>query len=186
MFVIAGLGNPGLKYAKTRHNAGFCVIDQLADRYGIRMDAEKWNGICGTGMIEGQKVLLVKPLTYMNLSGDCISQIVNFYKIDVTEELLVISDDITLAPGRIRVRRKGSAGGHNGLKDIIAKIGSDQFMRVRVGVGEKPDGWDLADHVLGRFEKEDAKKVEEAFEHAADAIALMICGEMDQAMNRFN
>ncbi len=186
MMIIAGLGNPGVKYAKTRHNVGFCVIDLLADRYHIQMNETGWNGNYGIGRIEGEKVILVKPLTFMNLSGDCIGQMVRYYKVDPTKELLVVSDDISLAPGRIRIRRKGSAGGHNGLKDIIAKVGTDQFMRVKIGVGEKPEGWDLADHVLGRFDSEDAVKVEEAFEHAVAAIPLMVTGKIEQAMNQFN
>ena len=151
MFVIAGLGNPDKKYENTRHNIGFDVIDALADKYGIRVKDRKHNALCGTGVIEGRKVLLVKPLTFMNLSGESIGEIIRFYKLDPEEDMLVVFDDISLAPGNIRIRKKGSAGGHNGIKNIIAHLGTQNFMRIKVGVGEKPKGWDLADYVLGHF-----------------------------------
>ena len=154
MYLIVGLGNPTAKYEKTRHNAGFDVIDAIADKYGIELNLRKGKAFCGTGYIEGQKVMLAKPQTYMNLSGDSVSALVNFYKLDPMEDLIVVFDDISLAPGNLRIRKKGSAGGHNGIKDIIAKTGTDQFARVKVGVGEKPAGWDLADHVLGRFSRQ--------------------------------
>lgn len=159
MYLIVGLGNPTAKYAKTRHNAGFDVIDAIADKYGIELNLRKGNAFCGTGYIEGQKIMLAKPQTFMNLSGDSVSALVNFYKLDPTQELIVVFDDISLAPGNLRIRKKGSAGGHNGIKDIIAKTGTDQFERVKVGVGEKPAGWDLADHVLGRFPRRIGKNL---------------------------
>ena len=186
MFLIAGLGNPTAKYEKTRHNAGFDVIDALADKYNIDLNMKKGNALCGTGYIEGQKVMLAKPQTYMNLSGDSVSALVNFYKLNPTEELIVVFDDISLAPGNLRIRKKGSAGGHNGIKDIIAKTGTDQFERVKVGVGEKPAGWDLADHVLGRFSPEDREKFEDAVKDAVDAVSLMVQGCTDEAMNQYN
>lgn len=186
MFLIAGLGNPTAKYAKTRHNAGFDVIDAIADKYGIDMNLKKGNAFCGMGYIEGQKVMLAKPQTFMNLSGDSVSELVNFYKLDPTRELIVVFDDISLAPGNLRIRKKGSAGGHNGIKDIIAKTGTDQFERVKVGVGEKPAGWDLADHVLGRFSPEDREKFEDAVKDAVDAVSLMVQDRTDEAMNRYN
>ncbi len=186
MFLIAGLGNPTAKYEKTRHNAGFDVIDALADKYNIDLNMKKGNALCGTGYIEGQKVMLAKPQTYMNLSGDSVSALVNFYKLNPTEELIVVFDDISLAPGNLRIRKKGSAGGHNGIKDIIAKTGTDQFERVKVGVGEKPAGWDLADHVLGRFSPEDREKFEDAVKDAVDAVSLMVQGCIDEAMNQYN
>ncbi len=186
MFLIAGLGNPTAKYAKTRHNAGFDVIDAIADKYGIDMNLKKGNAICGTGYIEGQKVMLAKPQTFMNLSGDSVSALVNFYKLDPTQELIVVFDDISLAPGNLRIRKKGSAGGHNGIKDIIAKTGTDQFERVKVGVGEKPAGWNLADHVLGRFSPEDREKFEDAVKDAVDAVSLMVQDRTDEAMNQYN
>lgn len=186
MFLIAGLGNPERKYEGTRHNIGFDVIDALADRYNIIMNEGKHKALCGSGMIEGVKVILAKPLTYMNLSGDSIAEIVNFYKLDPEEEMLVIFDDISLAPGNIRVRKKGSAGGHNGIKSIISRIGTQNFMRIKVGVGEKAEGWDLADHVLSRFAEEDRAQVELAIRDAVDAAALMVQGEVERAMNDFN
>ena len=186
MYLIVGLGNPTAKYAKTRHNAGFDVIDAIADKYGIELNLRKGNAFCGTGYIEGQKIMLAKPQTFMNLSGDSVSALVNFYKLDPTQELIVVFDDISLAPGNLRIRKKGSAGGHNGIKDIIAKTGTDQFERVKVGVGEKPAGWDLADHVLGRLSPEDREKFEDAVKDAVDAVSLMVQDRTDEAMNLYN
>ena len=160
MYVIVGLGNPDKKYEHTRHNIGFDVIDALADKYNISVTDKKHKALCGSGVIEGMKVLLVKPQTYMNLSGESVAEVMNFYKLDPDEEMIVIFDDISLEPGRIRIRKKGSAGGHNGIKSIIAMTGTQGFSRIKVGVGEKPQGWDLADHVLGRFSSEDRAKVE--------------------------
>lgn len=186
MFLIVGLGNPEKKYDKTRHNIGFDTIDALADKYNISMNEKKHKALCGTGVIDGVKVLLAKPQTYMNLSGDSVAEIVNFYKIDPEEEMIVIFDDISLAPGNIRVRKKGSAGGHNGIKSIIARTGTQNFMRIKVGVGEKPAGWDLADHVLGPFSREDRALVEDAIKDAEAAAVLMMQGQVDKAMNDFN
>lgn len=186
MFLIVGLGNPEKKYDKTRHNIGFDTIDALADKYNISMNEKKHKALCGTGVIDGVKVLLAKPQTYMNLSGDSVAEIVNFYKIDPEEEMIVIFDDISLAPGNIRVRKKGSAGGHNGIKSIIARTGTQNFMRIKVGVGEKPAGWDLADHVLGHFSREDRALVEDAIKDAEAAAVLMMQGQVEKAMNDFN
>ena len=186
MFLIVGLGNPEKKYDKTRHNIGFDTIDALADKYNISMNEKKHKALCGTGVIDGVKVLLAKPQTYMNLSGDSVAEIVNFYTIDPEEEMIVIFDDISLAPGNIRVRKKGSAGGHNGIKSIIARTGTQNFMRIKVGVGEKPAGWDLADHVLGHFSREDRALVEDAIKDAEAAAVLMMQGQVDKAMNDFN
>lgn len=186
MFLIVGLGNPDKKYEKTRHNIGFDTIDALAEQYHITMNDHKHKALCGTGVIEGVKVLLAKPLTYMNLSGDSVAEIVNFYKLDPESEMIVIFDDISLAPGNIRVRKKGSAGGHNGIKSIIARCGTQNFMRIKVGVGEKPQGWDLADHVLGRFSTENRVLVEDAIRDACSAAVLMMQGDVDAAMNHFN
>ena len=186
MFVIVGLGNPEKKYEGTRHNIGFAVIDALADKYNISIKDKKHKALCGTGVIEGVKVMLVKPLTYMNLSGDSVADVMNFYKLDPEEDMLVVYDDISLAPGNIRVRKKGSAGGHNGIKSIIARCGTQNFMRVKVGVGEKPEGWDLADYVLGHFSDEDSRLVREAVDDAIGAIVMMSRGDVDQAMNNYN
>ena len=186
MYVIAGLGNPDKRYEKTRHNVGFDVIDAIAKKYNIGLTEKKHKAICGSGYIAGQKVLLAKPQTYMNLSGESIQAILNFYKLDAQQQLLVIYDDISLAPGRIRVRAKGSAGGHNGIKNIIAMTGTQNFARIKVGVGEKPQGWDLADYVLGHFSGEGRALVEDAFADAIEATELILADDLPGAMNRFN
>ena len=158
-FIIVGLGNPGRKYDGSRHNAGFDVIDELVDRYHIGGPERFGKSMIGKGRIGDRKVILVKPMTYMNLSGEAVQEIVHYFKADPSEDLLVISDDIDLEAGRLRIRKKGSAGGHNGLKNIVQHLGTEAFARIRVGVGAKPDpDYDLADYVLGHFsgeEKED-------------------------------
>ena len=186
MYIIAGLGNPTAQYEKTRHNVGFDALDVIAQKNNISIDNLKFNALSGSGMINGQKVLLVKPLTYMNLSGEAIRDYVHFYKINPEEELLVIYDDISLNPGKLRLRKKGSAGGHNGIKNIIAHLGTEKFKRIKIGVGSKPEGWDLKDFVLGRFSKEDRELIKEGFECAAEAVAMITAGEIDQAMNKYN
>lgn len=186
MFIIAGLGNPTSQYEGTRHNIGFDVMDALAEKYNISISEKKHKALCGKGVIEGEKVLLVKPQTYMNLSGESVAEILNYYKLDAEEDFLVVFDDISLAPGNIRIRKKGSAGGHNGIKNIIAMTGTQNFKRIKVGVGEKPKGWDLADYVLGRFSDEDRKKVNDAIEDAIGAVSMILRGETDQAMNCYN
>lgn len=186
MFVIVGLGNPGKKYENTRHNVGFMAIDALAEKYGISMSEKKHKALCGTGVIEGVKVMLVKPQTYMNLSGESVGEVLNFFKLDPEEEMMVIYDDISLAPGNIRIRTKGSAGGHNGIKSLIAHAGTQVFMRIKVGVGEKPSGWDLADYVLGHFSEEDQVKLKETMPDIISATVLMAQGDVAKAMNDFN
>lgn len=186
MYIIVGLGNPGKQYEHTRHNVGFDTIDVLAERYHISVDAKKHKALYGKGLIEGNKVILAKPQTYMNLSGESVRELIDFYKIDETEELIVIYDDISLDPGQLRLRAKGSAGGHNGIKNIIAHLGGQEFKRVKVGVGEKPKGYDLADYVLSRFPKEERKKVDAALERAADAAVKIITDDMAAAMNEYN
>lgn len=186
MFVIVGLGNPTAQYEGTRHNAGFDVIDVLAAKYNISVDARKCRAFCGKGVIAGQKVLLVKPQTYMNLSGESVGGIVNYYKIDPESDLLVIYDDISLDVGQLRIRKKGSAGGHNGIKSIIAHLGTTVFPRIKVGVGEKPKNYDLADYVLGHFSKQERELMEEGYEHASDAVEQIVQGEIEAAMNVFN
>ncbi|MCI9161761.1 MAG: aminoacyl-tRNA hydrolase [Lachnospiraceae bacterium] len=185
MYIIAGLGNPTKEYDKTRHNVGFAVIDQLADRYGIDVSERKHRAFCGKGVIEGQKVLLVKPQTFMNLSGESLRSAMDYYKA-LPEELIVIYDDISLPPGQLRIRLKGSAGGHNGIKNIIAHLGTQEFPRIKVGVGEKPPRMDLKDYVLSRFSKGEQELMEEAFREAAQAVAMMISDGADRAMNHFN
>ncbi len=186
MFLIVGLGNPGKEYRNTRHNIGFDVIDRLAEAEGIDVLEKKHKALIGKGFVAGQKCVLAKPLTYMNLSGESVRAMADYYKIDESSELIVISDDISLDVGQIRVRKKGSAGGHNGLKSIIAHLGHDGFMRVKMGVGEKPRGWDLADYVLGHFSGPERELLDDACERAAEAVRMMTAGEADAAMNRFN
>ncbi len=186
MFVIAGLGNPTSQYEGTRHNVGFDVIDVLADQYNISVTERKSRALCGKGIIAGQKVLLVKPQTYMNLSGESIRAIADFYKIDIEEEFLVIFDDVSLDVGQLRIRKKGSAGGHNGIKSIISHLGTSNFMRIKVGVGEKPKEYDLADYVLGRFTKEEKEIMKEGYKCAAKAVELMVQGDVEAAMNAYN
>lgn len=186
MFLIAGLGNPGRQYEKTRHNMGFDTIDELIDRHRIPQGGIAHKAMYGKGMIAGEKVLAVKPLTYMNLSGEAIREYVNYYKMDPETELIVIYDDIDLEPGQIRIRKKGSAGGHNGIKSIIAQIGTQNFYRVKVGVGAKPKGWDLADYVLGRFSSEERELVDKAICDAADAVEMILKDGIEAAMNHYN
>ncbi|MCI8852987.1 MAG: aminoacyl-tRNA hydrolase [Lachnospiraceae bacterium] len=186
MYIIAGLGNPTKKYEHTRHNVGFDVMERIAGKYNIEMNQKKHKAVCGTGYIGGQKVLLMKPQTFMNLSGTSVREAVEFYKLDPEEALIVIYDDVNLEPGSIRIRKKGSAGGHNGIKDLIANLGTQEFSRIRVGVGGKPEDFDLVDYVLGHFGKEDRALVEEAMDQAAAAVEDMVQGNTDRAMNLYN
>ena len=186
MYLIVGLGNPGRQYEATRHNMGFDVIDKLVEEYNVPQSGVKFNAMYGKGRIEGQPVILMKPLSYMNLSGGPVRDMANYFKIDPETEMIVIYDDIDLEPGQLRIRKQGSAGGHNGLKDIIGRLGTQKFMRVKIGVGAKPKGWDLADHVLGRFSSGDRKLVDEAIEFAADAVEKIITDGPDAAMNEYN
>ena len=186
MYIIVGLGNPKKEYDNTRHNIGFDVIDALAKANRIGMTEKKHKAIIGKGIVGGQKVLLVKPQTYMNLSGESVRELVDYYKIDETAELIVISDDISLGVGQLRIRKKGSAGGHNGLKNIILHLGHDVFQRVKMGVGEKPKNYDLADYVLGHFSKEERKIMDDSVLDACRAIEMMINDDTDGAMNLYN
>ena len=186
MFIIVGLGNPTKEYEGTRHNVGFEVIDRIADKYNISVTDRKSRAFCGKGIIAGQKVLLVKPQTYMNLSGESVRGLVDYYKIDEESELLVIFDDISLDVGQLRIRKKGSAGGHNGIKNIIAHLGSNVFNRIKVGVGEKPKEYDLADYVLGHFSKAEQEVMEDGYKDAIQAVEIILQGEIDGAMNQFN
>ena len=185
MYLIAGLGNPTREYEKTRHNVGFEAIDILADKAGTTVTEKKHKALYGKGYIGGQKVILAKPQTYMNLSGESIREIADFYKIE-PEHIIILCDDINLSEGQLRIRLKGSAGGHNGLKNIISHLGTQEFPRIRIGVGEKPRGMDLADYVLGRFPKEQQAVMEEAYRDAAEAACMMIEDGADAAMNHYN
>ena len=186
MYIIVGLGNFAKEYVNTRHNIGFDVIDKLAEQENIAMLEKKHKAVIGKGVVAGQKCILAKPVTFMNLSGESVRELIDYYKVDETTELIVISDDISLAVGQLRVRKKGSAGGHNGLKNIIAHLGHDSFIRIKVGVGEKPKGWDLADYVLGHFSAQERPVMNEAALRAADAIRTIITNGADVAMNEFN
>ena len=186
MFIIAGLGNPDEKYQGTRHNVGFDVVDRLAEKYQIAVDTKKHRALIGKGVIEGQKVLLVKPQTYMTLSGEAVHEAVQFYKIPA-DHVLVIYDDVSLPVGKLRVRPTGSAGGHNGIKNIIAHLGTDVFPRVKVGVGapSHPD-YDMVDWVIGSFSAQEKKIVDEALDRALDAAECIISRGVTEAQNRFN
>lgn len=185
-WLLVCLGNPGDQYENTRHNVGFQVADAVAERHNVPIQRLKFRALTNTITVGEKKVLLMKPVTYMNLSGEAVHEAASFYKVP-PERILVVSDEVALAPGKIRVRRSGSAGGHNGLKNIIAHLGTDQFPRIRVGVGQKPHpDYDMADWVLGKFQGEDKKAVEEAVKRAAYAAECLIQEGVDKAMNRYN
>ena len=186
MYIIVGLGNPGRQYQNTRHNIGFDVIDVIAEKNHITVEERKHKALIGKGFVGGERAVLVKPQTYMNLSGESVRQVIDFYKTDEKSELIVISDDVSLDVGQIRIRKKGSAGGHNGLKNIILHLGHDEFQRVKMGVGEKPQGYDLADYVLGHFSVEERKIMEESAGRAAEAVEAMVRDGADAAMNLYN
>lgn len=186
MYIIAGLGNPDKQYENTRHNVGFDAIDALADKYNIDVSDRKHRAFCGKGIICGHKVILVKPQTYMNLSGESIRSVVDYYKTDAGSELLVLFDDISLDVGQLRIRKKGSAGGHNGIKNIIANLNTQDFARIKIGVGEKPKNMDLADYVLGHFSKTERENINNAIVQTIDAIETILDGDIDGAMNRHN
>lgn len=185
-FIIAGLGNPGEKYALTRHNAGFMAVDKLSEKYSFRIDRSRFKSLSGEVTIGKRRGLVLKPQTFMNNSGEAIREAADFYKI-TPENILIFCDDISLAPGKIRLRKKGSDGGHNGLKSIIYQLNSDAFPRIKIGVGAKPHpDYDLADWVLGTFPKEDMQLLSEAITRAVDGIELILDGEYDRAMNLLN
>ena len=184
-YIVVGLGNPGSEYEHTRHNAGFMALDTLAEKYNIKVDRLKFKSLCGMGTIEGKRVLLMKPSTYMNLSGQAVTEAMAFYKTP-PERTLILSDDISLDTGKLRIRRKGSDGGHNGIKNIIYLSGSDQFPRIKIGVGAKPAQWNLADWVLSHFSEQELKNVEQACACVSEAVPLIMQGDIDTAMNKFN
>lgn len=186
MYIITGLGNPEKKYLNTRHNIGFDVIDAIAEKNDIVLGEKKHKAVIGKGIVAGQKVVLVKPLTYMNLSGESVRSVIDFYKVDEKSGLIVISDDVSLDMGQIRIRKRGSDGGHNGLKNIIMHLGHDEFIRVRMGVGEKPPRVDLADYVLGHFSTEEREIMNESARTAALAIETVLVDGPDAAMNKYN
>ena len=184
--IVAGLGNPGEKYANTRHNAGFIAIDYLAKNLGVRVDRVKFHALVGECELGGRRVLLMKPETFMNSSGVAIGEAAAFYKIP-PENIIILHDEISFDAGIIRIRRKGSAGGHNGLKSIIEHLSSEAFPRIKIGVGQKPSpDYDLVDWVLGKFPKDALLAIEERLDDIASATELMVCGEIDSAMNKFS
>ena len=184
-FCIVGLGNPGRQYEETKHNVGFHVIDKLAKKYDIEVNKFKNKAFVGDGTIKGKRVLLVKPQTYMNLSGESVREIVNFYKIP-QERFVVIFDDTSLPCGSVRIREKGSHGGHNGIRNIIDQMGTDEFNRIKVGIGEKPSGWDLADYVLAKFNPDDLPMMEQGMDKAVQGVELMLSRGIKEAANRVN
>lgn len=185
MKLIVGLGNPEEEYSKTRHNMGFNVINKLQEKYGIEVNKKKFDGLLGDGIIEGEKVLLLKPQTYMNLSGKSIIQVVNFYKIPI-EDIIVIYDDIDIEPGLIRIRKKGSSGSHNGMKSVVAELSSEDFPRVRVGIGKPKYNNDMINYVIGAIPNEELEKLEEGTTKASEAIVEILKNGIDIAMNKFN
>ena len=184
-YIVVGLGNPDRKYENTRHNVGFITVDTLADKMDIRLDRIKYKSLCNTCTIADKKVLLMKPSTYMNNSGQAVVEAMNFFKVP-SENVIVIFDDISLDVGKMRIRRKGSDGGHNGIKNIIYLSGSDQFPRIKMGVGNKPEKWDLADWVLSNFTESEKKLLDETAQKACDAVEKIISGNIDKAMNLYN
>ena len=185
MYLIAGLGNPSRTYEGTRHNIGFTIIDVIGNKFGIDVTTKKHKALVGRGIIDGMRVILAKPQTYMNLSGESIREIADFYKIE-SENIIIIYDDISLDVGQLRIRKKGSAGGHNGIKNIIAHLGTQEFPRIKVGIGNKPEGWDLADYVLSKYSKAEQEALEEASEGVIGAVKLMLMDDIEAAMNKYN
>ena len=185
MYLIAGLGNPSRTYEGTRHNIGFTMIDAIGNKFGIDVTTKKHKALVGRGIIDGMRVILAKPQTYMNLSGEGIREIADFYKIE-PENIIIIYDDISLDVGQLRIRKKGSAGGHNGIKNIIAHLGTQEFPRIKVGIGNKPEGWDLADYVLSKYSKAEQEAMEEASEGVIGAVKLMLMDDIEAAMNKYN
>lgn len=185
MRIIIGLGNPTEKYQATRHNIGWDAITRISDDYKIPLNQKKHKALCGSGYIEGEKVILAQPLTYMNLSGESVRQLVDFYKVH-PEDIIVIYDDVSLDVGQLRIRKKGSAGGHNGIKSIISHLGTEEFPRIKIGVGEKPKEWDLADYVLSRFKDDEQETIREALKDTSDVCRMIIRSGMNAAMNQYN
>lgn len=185
-YLVVGLGNPGREYEETRHNAGFMALDTIAQKLGFKIDRIKFKGLCGDAVIAGKRVLFLKPSTFMNLSGQSVTEAMQFHKIPI-EHVIVFCDDISLDVGRVRIRRKGSDGGHNGLKNIIYLSAKDTFPRVKIGVGQKPHpDYDLAKWVLSRFSADDKKNLQKVLDQAADILSLIIEGKIDQAMSNYN
>ena len=185
MYLIVGLGNPEEEYNKTRHNMGFKAINKIAEKYNMQLNKCKFQGLYESGLIENQKVILIKPQTFMNLSGNCVKEIVDFYKID-KENILVIYDDMDIGPGQIKIRKKGSAGGHNGMKSIIKMLGTEEFARIRIGIGRPKHNGDEINYVIGSIPEEEIPSLEEGIEKAKEAVIEILKNGIDIAMNKFN
>lgn len=185
MYLIIGLGNPEEEYSKTRHNMGFNTINRLAEQYDIQINKSKFQGLYESAIIEGQKVILVKPQTYMNLSGNCVQEFANFYKVQ-KENIIIIYDDMDFEPGQVKVRRKGHAGGHNGMKSIIQNLGTDEFPRIRIGIGRPKNDGDEINYVIGAIPQDEIPKLNEGIEKAKDVIIEILKNGIDSAMNKFN
>ena len=185
MYLIIGLGNPEEEYSKTRHNMGFNAINKIAEQYGLKINKNKFQGLYESAIIEGQKVILIKPQTYMNLSGECVKQFVDFYKIQ-KEEILVIYDDMDIEPGKIKIRKKGGPGGHNGMKSIIKMLGTEEFARIRVGIGRPEHNGDEINYVIGAIPEEEIPKLNEGVENAKEAVIEVLKNGIDSAMNKLN
>lgn len=186
MYLIVGLGNPEKKYDKTKHNVGFDAVDEIVDEFDIPSSGISMKGMYGKGIVSGNKIMVMKPLTYMNLSGHAVRAYIDYYNIDPASELIVIYDDVDLPVGSIRIRKKGSAGSHNGMKSIIQMLGDGNFTRIRVGIGPKPEKWDLADYVLAPFSKADREKINETIEDIPRVIKSIVENGVDIAMTEFN
>lgn len=184
-YIVVGLGNPGREYEITRHNTGFMALDLFSDKLNTHIDRLKFKALTTVSDIAGKRVLLLKPQTYMNLSGEAVFAAMDFYKIPL-ERVIVVFDDVSLDVGKMRIRKKGSAGGHNGIKSIIAQCGGEDFPRIKIGVGKKPEGWDLADWVLGKYSESELKELGTVYENAFEAVKLILCEKIDESMNRFN
>jgi PTH1 family peptidyl-tRNA hydrolase len=185
MKIIAGLGNPGSEYAATKHNVGFMLVDALADKLGIDNWQDKFDAKVAQGFLGTEKILLVKPLTYMNESGRAIGPLMNFYKLE-PEDLIVVHDDMDIPAGTVRIRKKGSAGGHNGIKSVLAHLGDEHFARVRIGIGRPLPGWTVVNHVLAPFTDEDKPKIKEAINYLLPAVECIVKDDVDMAMNKYN
>lgn len=185
-YIIVGLGNPGIKYENTRHNAGFMAIDYISKNLGISLNAQKFKSLCGIGQFSGEKVILIKPQTFMNLSGEAVKEATDFYKIP-PEKTIILFDDISLPVGKIRIKRSGSSGGQNGMKNIINSCKSDNFPRIKIGIGQKPSpDWDLADWVISKFNKEERITIEKTMKNVEDALSIIVKGKIENAMNNYN
>lgn len=185
MYLIIGLGNPEADYSKTRHNMGFNVINKLSEKYNIEVKKDKFKALFGTGVIEGEKVVLVKPQTFMNLSGEAVQEFVNFYKVPL-ENMLIIYDDVDIEPGKIRIRKNGSAGSHNGMKSIVSSLSTENFPRIRIGIGKPHEHMDMISHVIGGIDEEDKEPLENGVQLGADAVVDTLKKGLEFAMNKYN